>query len=225
MSWNKIDEITYSFDDSGVKIFLLIGNEYALLIDSGMNIKNIKDLCKEITDLPIRLINTHADIDHISANEEFEEFMISPHELVNYSKKYNLNQIIPIYDGDIIDLGNRNIQIIELPGHTPGSIGLLDNYGNFFSGDPIQDGHIFMFGQMRNMNAYIISLRKLLKYENQIKHIYPSHGTCPIDYSIVPLLIKEATIVINNEVEGHKAEKFGKEITIYNVGITTFLCE
>lgn len=28
--------------------------------------------------------------------------------------------------GDVIDLGNRPLEIIELPGHTPGSIGILD---------------------------------------------------------------------------------------------------
>ena len=36
------------------------------------------------------------------------------------------SRIIPVKEGDIIDLGARPLEIIDNPGHTPGSIAILD---------------------------------------------------------------------------------------------------
>ena len=71
--WEKIDESTYQYDEGGVRFFLLMGKKEALLIDSGMQTHNAKELVKELTDLPVRLFNTHTDVDHVGSNEEFDE--------------------------------------------------------------------------------------------------------------------------------------------------------
>ncbi len=224
MGWTKIDEKTYQYDEDGVRFFLVIGEKKALLIDSGMQTRNAKELAQEITDLPIGLFNTHADIDHVGSNDEFDEIMMNPAELVNYDKPCTWQNIIPVYDGDVIDLGGRELTAIALPGHTPGSTGLLDKEsGAFFSGDPIQDGRIFMFGPMRNMSAYIHSLKRLKQYERDIKNIYPCHGTAPVDFSIVDKLIDGAIRVEKGEVTPEKAERFGQTISVYDIGAAIFL--
>ena len=76
----KINENSWRIEDSGVRFFLLTGTERALLIDSGMRIDNARDIAEELTDLPISLVNTHADRDHICSNEQFEEFYMHPAE-------------------------------------------------------------------------------------------------------------------------------------------------
>ena len=44
-------------------------------------------------------------------------------------------------EGDVLDLGNRVFQVLHLPGHSPGSIGLYEEAtGTLFSGDAIYDG-------------------------------------------------------------------------------------
>jgi glyoxylase-like metal-dependent hydrolase (beta-lactamase superfamily II) len=44
-------------------------------------------------------------------------------------------------DGDIVDLGDRHFEVIHLPGHSPGGIGLWEAAtGTLFSGDTIYDG-------------------------------------------------------------------------------------
>jgi glyoxylase-like metal-dependent hydrolase (beta-lactamase superfamily II) len=41
-------------------------------------------------------------------------------------------------EGDVVDTGDRVFTVLHLPGHSPGSIGLLDQRdGRFFSGDAI----------------------------------------------------------------------------------------
>jgi len=44
-------------------------------------------------------------------------------------------------EGDVVDLGDRVFQVLHLPGHSPGSIGLYEiGTGILFSGDAIHDG-------------------------------------------------------------------------------------
>ena len=224
--WIRIDDNTYLYEDGGVRFFLLIGKEYALLVDSGMQVRNAKELASSITDKEIRLFNTHTDPDHIGSNDEFDEVMMNPAELVNYGKPYSSKSILPVYDGDIIDLGERELLAIALPGHTPGSTALLDkSSGMLFSGDPIQDGKIFMFGPMRDISSYILSLRRLLELKEDILKIYPSHGTYPLDISIVDKLIEGAQRVENNEISAKQVELFGNKINAYDIGVATLLCE
>ncbi len=224
MSWIKINDDTYRYEDGMVRFFLLLGNKEAILIDTGMNVTGVKELVKEITDLPVSLINTHADPDHVGANKEFTKVIINPAELVNCRLDYSSADIIGAYDGDIFDPGGRPLQVIELPGHTPGSIALLDkNNGMLFSGDPIQDGRIFMFGPMRNLTAYIHSLGRLKAFEDEIKEIYPSHGTCPLDFSIVDKLIEGAMRVEAGEITPTEAELFGQKIAVYDIGVAKIL--
>lgn len=225
MDWIKINETTYLYEDSGVRFFLLIGTEYALLIDSGMQVHNAGELAQELTSLPIKLFNTHADRDHTGSNDRFNEVMMNPEELVNYPAHTD-KTIVPVRDGDIIDLGGRQLKAITLPGHTPGSTALLDiDSGMLFSGDPVQDGRIFMFGPMRDMSAYILSLKKLMQFENEIGEIYPSHGTCPVDTSIIPKLIEGAEKVRNGELTPQPDEMFGQKIAAYDIGCAVLLCD
>lgn len=224
MEWAKIDDKTYQYDEGGVRFFLLIGNKEALLIDSGMQTHNAKELARDITELPVRLFNTHADIDHIGSNDEFDEVMINPAELVNYKLPHPSQTIVPVYDGDVIDIGDRKLLAIALPGHTPGSMALLDKErGMLFSGDPIQDGHIFMFGPMRDLSAYIHSLRRLEKYRGEIKGIYANHGTLPVDFSMVDRLIDGALRIERGEISPTEADRFGQTILVYDVGVAKIL--
>ena len=52
MDWIKIDDNTYLYDDCGVRFFLLIGRDYALLIDSGMQVGNTEKLPWDMNDRP-----------------------------------------------------------------------------------------------------------------------------------------------------------------------------
>lgn len=223
----KINENTWRIEDAGVRFFLLAGEKKALLIDSGMTVHNAKEIAQELTNLPIELLNTHADIDHIGSNDEFDSFYMNPAEASNY---YNTNQrtgtMIPVTDEDIVDLGGRELEIITLPGHTPGSIAVLDKKNRvLISGDPIQDGNIFMFGVQREMHAYILSLEKLENYKDRFDTIYPSHGSFPVKPELIDALHEGAMRILAGEIEGSEAEMHGTKIKRYDVGAAGFLCD
>lgn len=222
----KENENTWRIEDQGVRFFLLTGTQKALLIDSGMNVHNAKEIAESITNLPISLLNTHADPDHIGSNGQFGEFYMNPNEEQNLRENGSKGKIIPVYEGTIIDLGERPLEIIELPGHTSGSIAVLDVKSRILiSGDPIQDGHIFMFGVHRNMELYIESLEKLEKRSNCFDYIFPSHGTLPVKPEIIGKLIEGAKEVLAGKIEGKPQNIFGNEIHSFNVGCAVFLCK
>lgn len=227
-NWVKIDERTWRYEDRGVRFFLLTGDSQALLLDSGMTTPNARELAEELTDLPLSLLNTHADRDHVAGNAAFERIYISPCELVHPQlSTLTSAQVNPVWDGDVIDLGNRELEAIALPGHTPGSMALLDRAsGMLFSGDPIQrNGRIFMFGAMRSIPAYIHSLKRLRTRADQITSIWPCHADCPIDVGVIDELIAGAEAIERGEVAYSMAEMHGTPIREYDIGVSTLLCD
>lgn len=220
-----IDDQTWRIEEAGVRFFLLAGTEKALLIDSGMQTKNAKEIAASLTDLPVSLLNTHADRDHIGSNAEFDVFYMGPAEASNY---YNTQKqsgcFLPVWDGDQIDLGDRPLEIIALPGHTPGSIAVLDIKNRaLISGDPIQDGNIFMFGVQREMHAYIASLKRLETMADRFDQIYPSHGSFPVQPQLIRLLYEGAEKLLSGEIPGVRAEFHGNAFLRFDIGAATFL--
>ena len=69
----QINEKTWRIEDDMVRFFLFCGETKAALIDTGMNVPDAKKIAEKITSLPLILINTHADRDHISGNGAFDE--------------------------------------------------------------------------------------------------------------------------------------------------------
>ena len=190
----RIDNGTWRIEDGFVRCFLIEGRSRALLVDTGATGDEAGLIARNLTDLSIELLNTHADRDHIAGNRRFPYALMHPAEAANY---YNANggqgEILPVEDGQIIDLGGRKLEVMLIPGHTPGSIALIDRErGMLFPGDSVQDGNIFMFGAMRDMHAYILSLKKLETIEDCIDAIYPSHGSIPLSSSFIRKLREKA---------------------------------
>ena len=224
---SQIDGHTYRIDEEGVRFFLLEGTGKALLIDSGMMVHNAKEIAGTLSSLPIFLLNTHGDIDHVGSNEEFESFYMNDAEASNYYKvQKKKGVIIPLENGDILDLGDRKLEIITLPGHTPGSIGVLDaSRGWLFSGDPVQDGSIFMFGVEREMHAYIRSLEKLEGYMDRFEFVFPSHGTCPLSPGYIPRLKEKAKEVLEGKTKGETIRIHGMKVMKHDVALASFLLD
>ena len=226
-SMKELYKNTWAAEDNGVRIFLIAGNEKALVVDTGMTGLDIRKLSAEHTDLPVCLLNTHADMDHIAGNGQFADFFMHPSEAFFYrNMQHGAGQMHPVYDGDRINLGSRILQVIHLPGHTPGSITLLDIENRcLIGGDSIQeDGDIFMFGMHRNMEAYISSLRRL-DARPDFDCIFPSHAKEKVDRDVIPCLIKGAEDILNGRVDGTGQEFHGNKVMSFSAGKARFLCD
>lgn len=76
-----------------------------------------------------------------------------------------------VQEGDVIDLGDRVFEILHLPGHSPGSIGLWEAAtGILFSGDAIYDGPLLDELPGSDIDVYMASMRRLEQLKARIVH-------------------------------------------------------
>jgi glyoxylase-like metal-dependent hydrolase (beta-lactamase superfamily II) len=74
-------------------------------------------------------------------------------------------------EGDLIDLGDRAFEVLHLPGHSPGSIGLWDaKTGTLFSGDAIYDGPLLDRIPGADIAAYVKTMRRLRELPVEVVH-------------------------------------------------------
>ena len=65
-------------------------------------------------------------------------------------------------DGDAIDIGDRAFEVMHLPGHSPGSIGLWEvETGTLFSGDAVYDGPLLDELEESNIEDYVKTMERL----------------------------------------------------------------
>lgn len=222
----KVDAQTWRIEEGFVRAFLLAGTEKALLIDTGMTLKNAREIAEGLTDRPVELCNTHGDPDHIGGNAAFEHVYMHPAEEPNYRAFGGPGEIVPVREGDVLELGGRALEIIELPGHTPGSIALLDRSRRvLISGDPVQDGRIFMFGPGRDLQQYYASLRKLQKRIADFDEIWPAHGSCPLSPAQIEKLIVGTERVLAGQVTWTPEQHRDTDVRIYDLGCAQLMMQ
>jgi glyoxylase-like metal-dependent hydrolase (beta-lactamase superfamily II) len=76
-----------------------------------------------------------------------------------------------VEEGDVLDLGNRQFDILHLPGHSPGGIGLWERRtGVLFSGDAIYDGPLLDAIPGANIEDYIHTMERLRALPVRVVH-------------------------------------------------------
>ncbi|MCQ2505764.1 MAG: MBL fold metallo-hydrolase [Lachnospiraceae bacterium] len=224
----QIDEKTWRLEDGFVRFFLLEGEEKAALIDSGVNCPNALDIAQSLTNKPIIPINTHGDGDHTSGTNSFTEICIHPDDYVgcNMQNKYPATSMKPLKDGDIVDLGGRPLKIIHIPGHTRGSVAILDTLKRaLYSGDSVQKGHIYMFGKHRCPEQFEESLTKLIALKDEYDCIYASHDEYMVSNDYAEKVRNAWVKVRNGEVPCEVIDLYGNKVKSYTTPDCGFYTE
>lgn len=93
------------------------------------------------------------------------DFDLAGHQLVGAAPTRLLD------DGDVVDLGDRAYEVIHVPGHSPGSIGLWDaSRGMLFSGDAVYDGPLLDELPGSDADVYVGSMRRLRDLPVEVVH-------------------------------------------------------
>lgn len=244
----EIDSTTFAISEHGhrekVHSFLLIGDSGAALIDTGQGIDNMKRVTNQLTNLPIRVLTTHAHYDHIGSHGEFQQIYVHKQDvdwLVHGIKEipveairkeisqdlsrctpdsFDLNTYTPyqgeptgfLADGDLIDIGNRQLKIYHTPGHTPGHVCIFDlTTGYLFTGDLLYDQTpIYAFYPSTNPKDLVHSFKKICAIEN-VSMVYGSHNTL----GLPPNVLKEAKDAVQY-LEKNELVKFGSGLHSFN---------
>lgn len=101
----------------------------------------------------------------------------------------NLDPVLK--NGFKIDLGERDIFVIETPGHTPGGVCFYDkSNGLLFTGDMLYEGPLYAFEKESDPALYLKSLRKIKRMIGDKFTLHPGHNY-PENYP-EPNLLNEA---------------------------------
>lgn len=165
--------------DDRTTMYLVEGLKSALLIDTGTHPKELDRVVRRFTDKPLQVVLTHAHYDHAGGIRFFEEVYLHPADtvLLNRLPAYD-GEVRFIGEGDRFDLGGKVLEVVEMPGHTPGSVVLVDRAaGICYSGDAFGSGQVWL--QVRPtapMSLYLTAIRKMqMETEHGITKIYCGH--------------------------------------------------
>lgn len=181
--------ISNSFDANA---YLIIDEKTALIdTGAGMDERILRKIREKAEPSKIELVvNTHGHADHCGGNGYFKDATVLAHsreilEMKNgrlYGTHYLRGERTPtrvdqgLEEGEIIKLGQYRLKVLHTPGHTPGSICLLEEEEKtLFSGDTLFPGGNFgrvdLGGSRREM---IESLERLSNLEFDL--LLPGHG-------------------------------------------------
>ncbi|MBA7512900.1 Hydroxyacylglutathione hydrolase [subsurface metagenome] len=216
----NISIVHSAYTNDPLNMYLILGNHSALLIDTGCGISPLKPIVdKLIGSRKLLVFNSHAHWDHVLGNEEFGEVYIHENEEKIVSEPYNLSDTKELFakyyanrnfsippakiikklrNGDVFDLGNITIKVIHAPGHSSGSICLLTNKNELFTGDVAYYGDQFL-PRKRHIPIVLESLSKLIELceKNKSIELYPSHRQFPCDINLLTELYKGVSNIKN----------------------------
>lgn len=232
-----IDECTWRIEDCfKCYMYLLEGEEQAVLIDSGIGMPGLKECVDELTQKPVTVITSHGHLDHVGGNCQFknrymmeeDHAVLKEHTDVDFRRdmikgflqefglQFGENELdeiaqagkmvpyLPLKDRQIFDLGKRTLEIIATPGHTKGSICVLDKERkNLFSGDMVCDQGILLFlPHAASVSDFLHSIQWLKEQKNSFEKIWPGHHKYPLDLDYLEEYEECAKQILKNPQAG-----------------------
>lgn len=174
-------------------ITVVEGGDRALVMDTGYGDPGLKAYVEGLTDKPLVVVNSHGHYDHVMCNPEFGEVWIRPEDRAlmesfcpsagpDGAVRYAVREIA---DGQAFDLGGRVLSTVHLPGHTPGSFGMIDSKtGILLSADSVLKRMLIF----QTRAIFLDSLRRLRKLE--FSDVLGAHWPAPLGRSQVDRAIE-----------------------------------
>lgn len=178
--FHQLDEHTWignghrTYNES---LYLVEGNDRAVLIDAGTRVPGLDKIVAGITSKPVTMILTHGHGDHVGGVGPFPEVWIGPadEQMLRNSQRRYQGQIKHLTDGETIDLGGRKLEVMFTPGHTSGSVTFFDKANHYgFSGDAFGSTNLLVFTYLSNVKASAAKVEKYMK-DNDIRFLFPGH--------------------------------------------------
>jgi glyoxylase-like metal-dependent hydrolase (beta-lactamase superfamily II) len=177
------------------KMYLITGSQRALLIDAGMGGGDLHGYVKSfIGDLPLDVLITHGHPDHIATLGQFQaecnvymhrdDLPLAQQFVERMHFEMDLDNIAHVNEGFVFDLGNRQLQVYHIPGHSKGCLVLLDEEnGILFAGDAIGSNQptivdaLWMQRSADCIDEYLsVLLAFRAKAAGKIKYTYTGHN-------------------------------------------------
>ena len=179
--FRRIDEHTWEGNGHLVyneSVYVVEGNDKALVIDAGTSMPHLDKAVNALTDKPVMLAVTHGHGDHVGGAVCFPEVWIHPADtaLISGGRHSYKGTIHYLSDGQVIDLGGRQIEVLHTPGHTSGSVTFFDKERHYgFSGDAFGSTNLLLFTGPFSTLIETTSRTADYMQKNGIEKLYPGH--------------------------------------------------
>jgi len=160
----------------------LVGHDPLLMIDAGYE-RNFKDLLQAVAGARLQtILITHGHIDHAGAAWALKEatgadVISHPEEFASIERRFpGKKPDHTVTEGEVIEHGGFALELVLMPGHTPGHLCLLIKSENLvFSSDLVTgSGSTLVAPPEGNMKMYMESLKKLKAMRPGL--LLPGHG-------------------------------------------------
>ena len=226
--FHQIDEHTwvgnghYCYNES---VYLLEGEDRALLIDAGVYMPTLDKVVARLTDKPVTLALTHGHGDHVGSAPLFPEVWLHAADtaLMRSNLQGYQGAVKLLSDGDIIDLGGRQIEVLYTPGHTSGSITFFDKANHYgFSGDAFGSTNLLLFAGPFSSLANTCLRTIAYMEKNGIEKLYPGHyhGDNPETLQRVKDELTLSREVLSGKRKGEAGEANGLNRFVRDFGVT-----
>ncbi|MDE7313006.1 MAG: MBL fold metallo-hydrolase [Eubacterium sp.] len=207
LAW-KADEATWiiSFMNGTEYMYLLEGEERALLLDTGYGAGNLRAFVETLTQKQVAVANTHFHPDHAAGNGEFERVYMAEGALLDAPSvetpgavPFDLSKLphpdyekVFIKEGFVFDLGGRKVEVLDVkPAHCNSSLFFLDRgHRMFFCGDDLEAAQVMLFDNSKNPQAsYEVGERldnfrannvRIRDLADAYDYLFPNHNGTPI---------------------------------------------
>ncbi len=179
--------------------YLVVGKERALLFDLAVNEAGMREYTQELAGKPVQLVLSHGHPDHTYFLSEFSDvWMHLADEKLIRDGMMGMPPVTPcptihsLQDGDTLDLGDRVLDVFNIPGHTPGSILLLDRQSKvLLSGDTCARRLLYGMTDFVPLHVFCESLRRLQAQDFDV--IYSAHDRCALPKAYLEHMIQWIT--------------------------------
>jgi glyoxylase-like metal-dependent hydrolase (beta-lactamase superfamily II) len=246
---NKLYTNTYAITDNGigqvkVYMYLLVGRDKALLIDSGYGLLDLKAVTGSVTDKPVVCVCTHGHVDHALGACQCKEAYLHSDDFHVYSRHSSPEFIRGMGSGGLLikppksmtgnpgyqalveqmaqktypplralddvtqfDLGGRTVSWRRVPGHTQGSVAIIDeDEKTVFDADACAMGAWLFLPESSPLSEYLAVLSEYLVFleKHGITRRYVGHSGKPLGVKDLRKLIKCGETAISKPKGGIK---------------------
>ncbi|MBT8397771.1 MAG: MBL fold metallo-hydrolase [Gemmatimonadetes bacterium] len=112
-----------------------------------------------------------------------------------------------VTDGDFIDLGGRTLEVIYTPGHSPGSMSLLDPTNRLlFTGDHFFPGPLYVYPEDVVLGDYIASNLRLVDRLSEFDWVLSGHNDPWVSSEVLPRVSQAFETILSGGGEFSEAD-------------------
>lgn len=151
------------------------------------------------------------DILHLMEKEQ--GLYLSDKQARDFAELKNLPDYTVMYDGDTFDIGERQIKVIASPGHSKGSVCLLEKARKtLYTGDTVcARGILLSLDYSCSVEEYLSSVKKLWEMSGLFTEMHPGHHETPLCVQIIEKFIRCAQSIIDGTAPVTAAQAAGGE--------------